>query len=506
MKQAMNPFLPLWEYIPDGEPHVFGDRLYLFGSHDQEGGDRYCALSDYVGWSAPLSDLSDWTCHGQIYHPSQDPDYTPGGMNDLYAPDVVRGNDGRYYLYYCMEHGPEAGLWSAISVAVCDTPAGKYEYLGTLRNPDGSRFQRYLPGDPGVMNDNGVIRLYYGWSLSLVAAAAHNQGGEVDHSAKMIPHQALYPVEQMLFKRSLEELQKEELCLMGANTVVLDEDMLTVSQEPQRIVPGQFQALGTGFEGHAFYEASAIKRIGELYYFIYSSQESHELCYATSRFPDRDFRFRGILHSNADVGYQGRKDADRVNFSANNHGNLECVNGQWYIFYHRHTHNSTYSRQACAEPVTIAPDGTITQAECTTSGLAGPLVPQGFFAAPYCCNLTNGHMPHATNTVVDGDIPYITHEGQERFITNIMKGTRIAYKYFDFRGGTAITVTTRGAAGTIRVTADEAGEQSLCQIPLTKSENWQNTSASFHAEGLLGLHFHYQGAGTIDFLGFALEG
>ena len=31
-KQVFNPFLPLNEYIPDGEPHVFGDRVYLYGS------------------------------------------------------------------------------------------------------------------------------------------------------------------------------------------------------------------------------------------------------------------------------------------------------------------------------------------------------------------------------------------------------------------------------------------------------------------------------------------
>ncbi len=34
MKQVFNPYLPLYEYVPDGEPHVFGDRLYIFGSHD----------------------------------------------------------------------------------------------------------------------------------------------------------------------------------------------------------------------------------------------------------------------------------------------------------------------------------------------------------------------------------------------------------------------------------------------------------------------------------------
>ena len=36
MKQICNPYLPLCEYIPDGEPHVFGGRLYIFGSHDRE--------------------------------------------------------------------------------------------------------------------------------------------------------------------------------------------------------------------------------------------------------------------------------------------------------------------------------------------------------------------------------------------------------------------------------------------------------------------------------------
>ena len=37
-RQAVNPFLPSWEYIPDGEPRRFGDRVYLYGSHDRFGG------------------------------------------------------------------------------------------------------------------------------------------------------------------------------------------------------------------------------------------------------------------------------------------------------------------------------------------------------------------------------------------------------------------------------------------------------------------------------------
>ena len=48
-KQAFNPFLPINTYIPDGEPHVFGDRVYLFGSHDKEGGEMlYARLRNLV--------------------------------------------------------------------------------------------------------------------------------------------------------------------------------------------------------------------------------------------------------------------------------------------------------------------------------------------------------------------------------------------------------------------------------------------------------------------------
>ena len=53
---GVNPYLPLWEYVPDGEPHVFGDRVYLYGSHDRFNGYNFC-LNDYVGWSAPVTGM-----------------------------------------------------------------------------------------------------------------------------------------------------------------------------------------------------------------------------------------------------------------------------------------------------------------------------------------------------------------------------------------------------------------------------------------------------------------
>jgi len=64
-KQVFNPYLPSYEYVPDGEPYVFGDRLYVYGSHDKFNGKNFC-LGDYVCWSAPVDDLGNWKFEGTI--------------------------------------------------------------------------------------------------------------------------------------------------------------------------------------------------------------------------------------------------------------------------------------------------------------------------------------------------------------------------------------------------------------------------------------------------------
>lgn len=90
---AFNPFLPLDVYIPDGEPHVFDGRVYLFGSHDREGGSTFCEL-DYEFFSAPVDDLRSWNSKGINYSARQDALFT-AERPYMYAPDVVRGNDMR---------------------------------------------------------------------------------------------------------------------------------------------------------------------------------------------------------------------------------------------------------------------------------------------------------------------------------------------------------------------------------------------------------------------------
>ena len=117
-KQVINPYLPNWEYVPDGEPYLFGDRVYVYGSHDFFGGDVYC-MGDYVCWSAPADNLGDWRYEGVIYRKDQDP-HNGDLQGNLYAPDVTVGPDGRYYLYYVLS------TWGVVSVAVADRPAGPY--------------------------------------------------------------------------------------------------------------------------------------------------------------------------------------------------------------------------------------------------------------------------------------------------------------------------------------------------------------------------------------------
>lgn len=121
-----NPYLPLWEYIPDGEPRVFGNRVYVYGSHDRVGHDQFC---DYVlkCWSAPVDDLGHWTDHGVIFrtrdtfdHPA-DTDWTKE-HNELYAPDVVE-KDGKYYLFAYI-------IGAKGCVAVSDAPKARSRCWG----------------------------------------------------------------------------------------------------------------------------------------------------------------------------------------------------------------------------------------------------------------------------------------------------------------------------------------------------------------------------------------
>ena len=187
--QAVNPFLPSYEYVPDGEPHIFGDRVYLYGSHDRFGGTKYC-MNDYVCYSAPVDDLTDWKYEGISYRKEQDPAWEKG--NIIQAPDVAQGPDGRYYLYYAL------GMIPFVSVAVANRPQGPFEYYGAVQYEDGipvgMKEHDVFMFDPGIfVDEDGRIWLYTGFApkpegiylefakeVQLDGAYAYNDSQDID--------------------------------------------------------------------------------------------------------------------------------------------------------------------------------------------------------------------------------------------------------------------------------------------------------------------------------------
>ena len=233
-----NPYLPSWEYIPDGEPRVFGDRVYVYGSHDRVDSAEFCDYKLKV-WSAPVNEPGKWVCHGDAFHTKADRDHSSDvdwSEKCLYAPDVVE-KDGKYYLYAYI-------LDSKGCVAVSDRPEGPFELL--------SRYEYNIPNhydngtfiDPGVLvDDDGRVYVYCGYLGSYMC--------EIDGSN-------MYQVIDGTYQ--------------------------------ENIIPTD--------EPWNFFEACSPRKVGDTYYLIYSPKRGCQLAYATSDSPTGPFTYRGYIVDN----------------------------------------------------------------------------------------------------------------------------------------------------------------------------------------------------------------
>lgn len=477
-QQVFNPYLPSWEYIPDGEPRVFGDRVYVYGSHDRFNAPIFC-MNDYVCWSAPVDDLSDWRYEGVIFRKNQDPK-NKLGVRLLFAPDVVKGTDGRYYLYYAFD------FMGLMGVAVCDSPAGEYRFLGHVRYSDGTLWGRrqgdQLPFDPGVLvDDDGKVWLYSGFYTPVPAIAT-----------------------------GFQQLKND-----GGVVMELEQDMVTIKTEPKVIFP----KTGPGsFRDHEFFEASSIRKDGDRYIFVYSSRHNHELCYAVSDRPDGGFTFGGTLVSLGDLFLDERTDEKAgTNYLGNTHGGMLNIGDDWYIFYHRQTNRHSYSRQACAEKLERTADGGFKQAEVTSCGLnGGALKGLGRYEARIACNLWSkdgvGRYDGANPRKRLKDHPYFTQSGKDRegmgnqYIANMRDGAVAGFKYFQMGQANRIGVEVRGnGSGTVEVSDHPGFERLIGVIPVDPKGGKAWEYAPLTAErGKRALYFRFRGIGTIDFLTFEL--
>jgi len=473
-----NPYLPEWEYIPDGEPHVFGGRLYIFGSHDRFAGEKFC-MEDYVGWSAPIDDLNDWRCDGVIYKKTQHPGNEDGRLA-MYAPDVTQGPDGRYYLYYSLADDIEMG------VAVSDEPTGKYEFLGIVHHSNGVNWGSaegdILPFDPGVINHNGKVYLYAG------------QG-------------PMNKVHGMFSKRTRRT----------AYVVEMEEDMVTMKTEPKEFLPTIWNSKGTGFEGHEFFEANSIRKFGDKFYFIYSSVKSQELVYAYSDKPDEGFKFGGILTSNGDVGLNGNK--KNLYYVGNNHGSVECIKGKYYIFGHRHTNRSMYSRQGYADPIEMTADGQFVQAPRTSNGFDEKIA-SGFRACKASHLYSKKGACFSIGFAQGKSHPYITQENgikledneesvnanseSYQYIANMKDGAVAGFRYVDLSETDEMSLVVRGNGDGEMVIFDMENYMEIGRAKVMPNPEWYTVKAAItKKDSKIWLGFKYKGKGSIDFNEFS---
>ena len=476
-KQAVNPYLPSYEYVPDGEPHVFNGRVYVYGSHDRFGGNDFC-LNDYVCWSATRMALPTGGTRAPVTAACRIPCVLKAVLPCACLPPMCSAAEMAAII--CSMHWRFCGR---ISVAVSESPVGPFQFYDHVHYPDGTLLGAKegdaFQYDPGIfVDDNGRVYLVSGFC----------------------PIPGINP-----------KFAAMNLVTKGCQLIELADNMCTVREAPQIVLPQQADAEGTEFAEHPFFEAPSLRKANGRYYLIYSSTQNHELCYAVADKPQGIYHYGGTIVSNGDIGLDGR--TVPCNYTGTNHGSIVEINGQWYVFYHRQTNRTPYSRQGCAEKITLLPDGSIPQVRVTSCGLNdGPLKSGYSYPAGIACCLqtANGAGPYRAKTTIGEEHPYITQDGPDgdifaqQYVANLRDGSNAGYRSFLLHPGTNLTVTYRCTGdGTLEIAAKESGALALV-FPVTASNTWQTAMGTLQLDGEQELWFTYRGTGALDLRGFKL--
>jgi beta-xylosidase len=137
-------------YTADPAPMVYGDKLYLYTTHDEdELVNDFYTMNDWRCFST--TNMVDWEDHGKIF-----------SLDDIewadaraWAPQCIERN-GKFYLY-CPVKKKDSGM--AIAVGVSDSPVGPFKDLGHPLVDEGD----WNDIDPTVfIDDDGQAYLYFG--------------------------------------------------------------------------------------------------------------------------------------------------------------------------------------------------------------------------------------------------------------------------------------------------------------------------------------------------------
>ena len=464
-----NPYLPLWEHIPDGEPYVFDDpdnpgkqRVYIYGSHDNLK-TMYCGR-DQVVWSAPVDDLNNWRYDGVILVVDKDAKGEPFDSaktaDVLYAPDVTLVTDSTgkktYYLFPNDQTGYRNGL-----IAKSDRPDGPFEVCNWNAD-DPIKVDGIYGFDPAVfVDDDGKVYGYWGFG--------HSMGAEIDPAT---------------------------MCTVKPGTKIVD-----------GMIPGYQEEPGNVYR---FFEASSIRKIQDKYVFIYSRFTSdgefglptsnYTLAYAYSDKPLGPWTYGGTIIDGRgrEINEQGDTIASGV-IDGNTHGSICEINGKWYVFYHRQTGTDEYARQAMVAPIEVKVQKgaggkvEISEGEYNSEGFATDgLNPLERHSAGIACWLTGpkvaehewpnnkfygSYVEASYGTDTNFDAPYDLRNNTNRVINNT-DGSIVGYKYFNFTDTYGkdnlhlkIRLTPEGVEGKILVMIDRPWEKQggklLGTIPVT---------------------------------------
>ena len=448
---AQNPYLPLWEHLPDGEPRVFEDpdhpgkyRAYIIGSHDVNY-TSYCS-NDIHAWSAPVEDLSQWRDEGSIFTY-----YVDGQWDTMFAPDLVEIRDratGKktYYLY------PHSRGWGRIAM-VCkgDRPDGPFSPINLTA--DGRRCVEgsLIDFDPSVFIENITDKkdpdYAKGFRAYVFYGFQHSTACELDQNT-------------MYSKREGTELIDPFIPASSADGRLLDKE----GSEYKALYKGQNPL------DFNFFEASSIRQVGNKYVMVFSGYSGKEyglgntnsaLRYAYGDSPLGPWRSGGVLVDSR--GVVPNADGSKLittNAAHNTHGSIQEINGQWYVFYHRPPRGFGNARQAMAAPVKItwdkkpvakggqvritgydpfvkgnewtakATDGNeYTGAEVTSEGFQiFGLPPYAYYSAGIACFMTGG--TNSNEWMQDNHDVW----NNSMDLAGITNGGIVGFKYFGFGG------------------------------------------------------------------------
>ena len=376
-----NPILPLKYHILDSEAHVMPDgRLYIYGSYDARE-DVYCSDAYYV---VSTPDMKEWTIHDVSLKCGEIP-----WFNDPNAPKYP-GIDWSHPTPF-------------IRKMLAEAAAGGKDMKAEFEKEE-EKEKPPLLFAPDCIEKDGTYYLYFCMQDDSegVAVSDRPQGpfknpvqlpcGGIDPAVFMDDDGQVYYYWGQLFSHGVR----------------LNPDMMSFDRD--EIVDDLVTE-----EKHYFYEGSSMRKIGDTYYYVYADMERGKptsLGYATGPSPLGPFTYRGIIIDNDGCDPE----------SWNNHGSIECVNGQWYVFYHRCSRGSQQHRRLCIEPISIEPDGSIKEVVMTSQGLGAPFAPGETIMGYQACGLTGG-------------IYIGTDPNYQEKLTHIMDGDTAVFRYVKSENG-----------------------------------------------------------------------